>query len=111
SVTQSSVEVSPVAFLSFALGAAPSISTTAFPEASWPVTTRRVGRVMRSRLQAASGRKPKSAPAGCALFEMPQWSLRLGGQVQSSGLPTLYDGPTRCTSAVYSIAAPNGATK
>src|SRR5437899_3642157 len=45
-VTHSSVEVSPVAFRSFALGAAPSIRTTAFPDASWPVTTRLVGRAM-----------------------------------------------------------------
>src|SRR5262245_25310201 len=46
SVTHSSVEVSPLAFLSFAFGAAPSSSTSARPDASWPVTTRLVGRVM-----------------------------------------------------------------
>src|SRR2546429_8468668 len=42
-VTHSSVEVSPVAFRSFALGAAPSIRKTAFPDASWPGTTLLVG--------------------------------------------------------------------
>src|SRR5262245_33217597 len=109
SVTHSRVEVRPVAFLSFALGAAPSNTTTAFPDPSWPVTTRRVGRVMPG--QAESGRKPKSEPCGWALSETPQWSVRFAGQVQSSGLPTLYDELTRCTSAVYSMAAPKGATK
>ena len=60
SVTHSSVEVSPVAFRSFAFGAAPSIRTTAFPFASWPVTTRLVGCTTPSaeeENQAASGRK------------------------------------------------------
>src|SRR6266568_1060114 len=60
SVTHSSVEVSPVAFRNFAFGAAPSIRTTAFPFASWPVTTRLVGCTIPSvdeKLQAASGRK------------------------------------------------------
>src|SRR5712692_6074861 len=47
SVTHRSVEVRPVAFLSLTFCAAPSIRTTAFPLASWPVTTRLVGRVMR----------------------------------------------------------------
>src|SRR5216683_3848262 len=55
SVTHSSVEVSPVAFRSFAFGAAPSIRTTAFPFASWPVTTRLVGRVMPWRGRSISG--------------------------------------------------------
>ena len=60
SATQSSVEVSPVAFRSFAFGAAPSIRTTALPFALWPVTTRLVGCTMPSvdeEVQAASGRK------------------------------------------------------
>src|SRR3974390_2119380 len=47
-VTQRSVEVRPVALLSFALGALPSISTTALPHGSGPVTTRRVGRMSAS---------------------------------------------------------------
>src|SRR6267143_4926943 len=55
SVTHKSVETSPVAFLSFALGAAPSIRTTALPFASWPVTTRLVGCAMLWRGRRTSG--------------------------------------------------------
>src|SRR5712672_2169478 len=55
SVTHKSVETSPFAFLSFALGAAPSIRTTALPFASWPVTTRLVGCAMRWRGKRTSG--------------------------------------------------------
>src|SRR6267142_1329698 len=55
SVTHKSVETSPVAFLSFALGAAPSIRTTALPFASWPVTTRLVGCAMPWRGRRTSG--------------------------------------------------------
>src|SRR5258706_14986584 len=55
SVTHKSVETIPVAFLSFALGAAPSIRTTARPFASWPVTTRLVGCAMPWRGRRTSG--------------------------------------------------------
>src|SRR5258708_16925708 len=55
SVTHKSVETTPVAFLSFAFGAAPSISTIDFPSASWPVTTRLVGCAMPWRGRRTSG--------------------------------------------------------
>src|SRR6266851_5976272 len=55
SVSHKSVETSPVAFLSFAFGAAPSISTIDFPSASWPVTTRLVGCAMPWRGRRTSG--------------------------------------------------------
>src|SRR6267378_7985738 len=55
SVTHKSVETSPVAFLNFAFGAAPSISTIDFPSASWPVTTRLVGCTMPWRGRRTSG--------------------------------------------------------
>jgi hypothetical protein len=48
SVTHKSVEVTPLAILSFALGAAPSIATIAFPVDACPVTTRLVGCIVRS---------------------------------------------------------------
>src|SRR5437773_2130466 len=64
SVTHSSVEVSPVAFRSFALGAAPSIRTTAFPDASWPVTTRLVGRAMLSEGESGGERPEAEFPLG-----------------------------------------------
>src|SRR5882762_9446369 len=55
SVTHSSVEVRPVAFLCLAFRAAPSIRTIAFPFASWPVTTRRVGCAILWRGRRTSG--------------------------------------------------------
>src|SRR6267143_2757036 len=55
SVTHKSVETSPVAFLSFAFGAAPSMKTTALPFVSWPVTTRLVGCAMSWRGKRTSG--------------------------------------------------------
>src|SRR5882762_2826141 len=64
SVTHSSVEVSPVAFRSFALGAAPSIRTTAFPFASWPVTTRLVGRAMLTEGESGGERPEAEFPLG-----------------------------------------------
>src|SRR6266545_3763101 len=62
SVTHSSVEVEPLAFLSLTLGAAPSITTTAFPDASWPVTTRLVACVTcsRGRMRLIRPRRPAS---------------------------------------------------
>src|SRR5712692_7167520 len=55
SVTHKSVETRPVAFLCLAFRAAPSITTTAFPLASWPVTTRLVGCAMPWRGKRTSG--------------------------------------------------------
>src|SRR6266487_3923163 len=62
SVTHSSVEVEPLAFLSLTLGAAPSITTTAFPDASWPVTTRLVAcaTCSRGRMRLIRPRRPAS---------------------------------------------------
>src|SRR5216683_3087113 len=62
SVIHSSVEVAPIAFLSLTLGATPSITTTAFPDASWPVTTRLVACAMcsRGRMRSIRPRRPAS---------------------------------------------------
>src|SRR5262249_31225270 len=74
SVTQRSVEVRPVAFLTFAFGAVPSMSTIALPDVSWPVTTRRVGRAIRSdgerteaEVGAGGGRPFRDAPVVVAV--------------------------------------------
>src|SRR6267154_3929513 len=80
SVTHSSVEVSPVAFRSFAFGAAPSIRTTAFPFASWPVTTRLVGCAMPWRGRRASGERPEA--------ELPL-GLRYRGGVSRRNAPVI----------------------
>src|SRR5712691_5814604 len=64
SVTHSSVEVSPVALRSFALGAAPSIRTTPCPDASWPVTTRLVGRAMLPEGESGGERPEAEFPLG-----------------------------------------------
>src|SRR5438445_5531837 len=77
SVTHSSVEVEPLAFLSLTLGAAPSITTTAFPDASWPVTTRLVGCAICSRPWmrfARAARRRSASPSG------PGRSRASGGQ-------------------------------
>src|SRR2546425_2319783 len=77
SVTHSSVEVEPLAFLSLTLGAAPSITTTAFPDASWPVTTRLVGCAICSRPWmrfARAARRRSANPGG------PGRSRASGGQ-------------------------------
>src|SRR5258707_11331253 len=81
SVTHSSVEVSPVAFRSFAFGAAPSIRTTAFPFASWPVTTRLVGCAMPWRGRRASGGERPEA-------ELPL-GLRYRGGVSRRNAPVI----------------------
>src|SRR6266704_2109413 len=57
-----SARLAPLAFLSLTLGAAPSITTTAFPDASWPVTTRLVAcaTCSRGRMRLIRPRRPAS---------------------------------------------------
>src|SRR6266852_2497995 len=81
SVTHKSVETTPVAFLSFAFGAAPSISTIDFPSASWPVPTRLVGCAMPWRGRRTSGGERPEA-------EFPL-GLRYRGSVSRRNTPVI----------------------
>src|SRR6266851_4497819 len=96
SVTHKSVETSPVAFLSFALGAAPSIKTTAFPLASWPVTTRLVGCAMPWRGRRTSGGERPEA-------EFPL-GLRYRGSVSRRNTPVIV--PVRGPFPVFRLPGP-----
>src|SRR5712692_10992800 len=82
SVTHSSVEVAPLAFLSLTLGAAPSITTIAFPDASCPVTTRLVACSMCSRGQMRSIR-PRRRCAESAKAASPKARARSAGPGRS----------------------------
>src|SRR5713101_2537652 len=84
SVTHSSVEVAPLAFLSLTLGAAPSMRTTAFPDASWPVTTRLVACAMCSRCRMRSIR-PRRRCAENGKVASPKARARGPGQSRASG--------------------------
>src|SRR6266516_6916602 len=64
SVTHRSVETRPVAFLTLAFGAAPSMRMTALPFASWPVTTRLVGRGMLPEGESGGERPEAEFPLG-----------------------------------------------